>query len=99
MAAGIVAGLLVGLIVPAGQGAPVLWVTVRAIGIIGGTDRAARRRPAGHHPPPAASALTAQASPASTIASVWNVSIRDASPANTACLAAFQLAIFAAPYM
>ena len=37
MAAGIVAGLLVGLIVPAGQGAPVLWVTVRAIGIIGGT--------------------------------------------------------------
>ena len=37
MVAGIVAGLVVGLVVPAGQGAPVFWVTVRAIGIIGGT--------------------------------------------------------------
>ena len=43
--------------------------------------------------------MRAQASPARFIASVSNIVISVASPPKTARLAAFQLAIFAAPYM
>ena len=55
MATGIVAGLIVGLVVPTGKGFPVLWVTVRAIAIVGVTligllvaDRRQTTIPAAH---------------------------------------------------